>query len=116
MSNFHKDRPPTHLAGDSVEEGVNNALGEPALLVFVHLDDLTPISCDLGQMQALAEIHKVENVFLEAAATKADGGTEELGSNTRVAPDRVSHLVDVGASRFTDSGERVDRGDPLSKG
>ena len=40
----------TNLAGNSVEQGVNHGLGESALLVLVHLDHLSPVGGDLGQV------------------------------------------------------------------
>ena len=55
-----------NLAGNSVEECVYNPLREPPLLVLIHLDHLAPVSRDFGQVQALAQVHKVENILLEA--------------------------------------------------
>ena len=40
----------TNLAGNSVEQGVNNGLGESALLVLIHLDHLSPVGGNLRQV------------------------------------------------------------------
>lgn len=64
-------------------------------------------------MEALAQVHEIEDVFLEAAAAKADARLEELGAHARVVPDGVSDLVDVGAGGLADGGESVDGGDAL---
>ena len=105
----------SHLAGNGIEKGVYDALGEAALLVIVHLNDLAPVRRDLGEMQALGEVDQVENILLEARSTKADGRLEELGADTRVTADGVRNLVDVRASRLADGRKRVDGGDTLGE-
>lgn len=64
-------------------------------------------------MQALAEVDEVEDVLLEARPAKPDARLEELGPDAGVVADGVSDLVNVGAGRLADSGERVDGGDAL---
>ena len=44
-----------------------------------------------------AENHQVEDVLLEAAATKAGAGLEELGAQARIAADGAGDLLHVGA-------------------
>ena len=105
----------THLARDRVKQGVDHRLREPALLVLVHLHDLPPVRRDLGQMQALGEVHEVEDVLLEAGPAEADGRAQELGADTRVESDRVRDLVDVRARRLADRGERVHGRDALGE-
>src|ERR1700683_2125039 len=95
----------TYLASDCVEKRVNNALGEPFLLILVHLHDLSPVRGNFRQMQALAKIYKVKNIFLEARTTKANRGTKEFVPDTRIVTDSVCNLVDVGASGLADGRE-----------
>ena len=64
-------------------------------------------------MAALSQIHEVEDIFLEARATKAHTRLQELVADTRVVPDRVGNLIDVRARCLTDRGERIDGGDAL---
>jgi hypothetical protein len=45
---------------------------------------LIPISCAFGQVQGLAQINKIQNIFLEAGAAITDGSFEELGADSRV--------------------------------
>ena len=104
-----------HLFGDGIEEGRDNALCKAPLLILIHLHDLSPVCGNLGQVQRLAEVNKVEDILLETRATKPNGGLQELRANTRVEPDGVRYLIDVGTSCLADSGESVDRGDTLSK-
>ena len=101
------------LAGDGVEERVDDGLREATLLVLVHLDDLAPVRRDLGQVQALAQIHEVEDILLEAAPAEPDRRAEELGADARVKANRVRDLVDVRARRLADRGERVHGRDAL---
>ena len=105
----------THLPSDGVEEGVDDRLGEAALLVLVHLPDLTPVRRDLGQVQALGKVDEVEDVLLEAGAAEADRRAQELGPDARVEADRVCDLVDVRARRLADCGERIHGRDALRK-
>lgn len=104
-----------YLVGDGVEERVNNGLGESALLVLVHLHNLPPVRCNLRQVQALAEVDKVQNILLEARTTEADRRPQELGSNSRVETNSMCDFVDVGASRLTNGRKRIDGGDTLCK-
>jgi hypothetical protein len=105
----------TYLASDCVEKGVNNALREAFLLILVHIHDLSPVRGNFWQMQALAKIYKVKNIFLEARTTKADGGTKEFVPNTRIVTDSVCNFIDVGTSGLADGRESVDGGDTLGE-
>lgn len=81
--------------------------------MIVHLDDLTPVRRDLGEVKALGEINKVENVLLEARAAKADRGLEELGAHARVAADGMGDFVDIGASGLANGRQGIDRRNTL---
>ena len=83
--------------------------------MLVHLDDLSPIRSNLRKVQALAQVHKVENILLEARTSKADGGLEELGPNASIVPDSMRDLVNVGSSSLANGRQGVDRGDSLSE-
>ena len=71
-----------NLVGDGVKQGINNVLRKSPLLVLVHLHHLPPIGSDLGQMQALAQIHQVQDILLETRSTETDGGFQEFGADT----------------------------------
>ena len=60
-----------------------------------------------------AEIHQVEDVFLEAAAAKAWTGLEELGPQARIGADGAGQLLHIGAGGFAEGGDAVDRADQL---
>lgn len=98
----------TYLASDGVEQGVNDSLREPALLVLVHLNDLAPVSSDLGQVQALAKVDEVEDILLETRATEANGCTEEFGADSGVVTDGMRNFVNVGTCSLADGRQCVD--------
>lgn len=64
-------------------------------------------------MQALAEVHKVQDVLLETGTSEANAGLQEFGANAGIEADRVSYLVNVGTSGFADGRKRVDGRDSL---
>ncbi|TVU44955.1 hypothetical protein EJB05_04419, partial [Eragrostis curvula] len=101
------------LAGHGVEHGGHDAVDEAALLVVVDLDHLLPVVGHLGQAVALADVHQVQNVLLEAGATKANTGVQELGANPGVLAHGVSHFRHIGAGGLAECGDGVHRGDPL---
>ena len=85
--------------------GLNNALGETLLLILVHVHNLSPICGNLRQVQALAQVHQVEDMFLEARTTEANGGMKEFVADTGIVTDSVGYLVDVGTSGPTNGRE-----------
>jgi hypothetical protein len=101
------------LAGDGVEHGRHDAVHEPALLVVVDLDHLLPVVGHLGQAIALADVHQVQDVLLEARPTEPNTGVQELGANPRVLAHGVSHLSHIRAGGLAEGGDGVHRGDPL---
>lgn len=103
------------LASDGVEEGLDDLAREAVLLVLVHLDDGTPVFGDLGEVERLGKVDKVENVLLEARATESNGCLEELGADTGVLADGVGYLVNVGTGSLADSGKSIDGRDTLGK-
>ena len=62
------------LAGDRVEECVDDLLGESLLLVVVDVDHVFPVGGDLVQVQLLANVDQVEDVLLKAGAAEPDRG------------------------------------------
>ena len=62
------------LARNGVKEGGNYPFDETLALVVVHLDDLLPVFRDFGEAVVLAEVDKIEDVFLEAGSTESNGG------------------------------------------
>lgn len=64
------------LGRDRIEERRNDTLAEPTLLKLVHLDDLTPVGCDLGQVKGFREVAGRENensIVMKGAATRTPG-------------------------------------------
>ena len=84
-------------------------------MIVVHLHDLAPVRCNLGQIRRLGQVDKVENVLLEAAAAKPNAGLEELGAEPRVAPNRARDFAHVSTRGFTDCAHGVNAGDSLRK-
>jgi hypothetical protein len=70
------------------------------LLPGVERHHLLPVGGYLMQAVVAAEVHQVEDVFLEAAATKAGA-------------DGVCQLMHIGAGGFAEGGDAVDRADRL---
>mmetsp|Transcript_24271 Transcript_24271/g.47390 ORF Transcript_24271/g.47390 Transcript_24271/m.47390 type:complete len:420 (-) Transcript_24271:49-1308(-) len=103
------------LTRDGVEHGLDHLPGEAVLLVVVDLDNLVPVLRDLLKTEALAEVHKVQDILLEARSTEADGGVKEALANTLILTDSVSNFLDISASGFAKLRDGVDRGDTLSK-
>lgn len=83
------------------------------LLVLVHVDDSLPVGSNLGKVERLAQVDKVEDVLLEARSSEANRGLEELGTQSGVLADGVGDLVDVGTGSFANGRQRVDGGDSL---
>ena len=105
----------TNLASNSVEQGIHNLLRKSPLLVLVHLHHLPPVGSDLGQVEALTQVHQVQDVLLETRTTKPDGSLQEFRADTRIEADGVSDFVDVSTGGFADSREGVNGGDTLSE-
>ena len=76
---------------------------------------LVPVIGNLRQVQSLTEVHQIQHIFLEAAATKTNTGFQKLVPNSRVSSDSVSHFLYVSPRGFTDSRDCVDAGDSLGK-
>ena len=60
-----------------VEKALNDPPRKPVPLVVVQGDHLGPVVGHLGQVEALADVDQVEDVLLEARATKADACLQE---------------------------------------
>jgi len=103
------------LVRDGVEQGRDDVANESLLLVFVHDDNLLPVSSNLGKVELLRKVHKVKNILLEARTTETNRCLQELGSDTAIATAGISNLIDIGTSGFTDGRESVYGGDTLSK-
>jgi hypothetical protein len=101
------------LVGHGVEHGRHHAVHEPALLVVVDLDHLLPVVGNLGQAVALADVHQVQDVLLEAGATEPNTGVQELGANPGVLAHGIGHLRHIGAGGLAEGGDGIHRGDPL---
>ena len=93
---------PSHLASNGVKQCVNNTLRKAVLLVLVHFNNLAPVCCHLGKVQAVAQVHKIENVLLETTAAEANRSAQEPGTNAGILPNSKRNLVNVGPSGFAD--------------
>ena len=103
----------TYLASDRVEKRINDGPAETPLLVLVHLDHLPPVRSHLGEMKALAEVHEVEDVLLEARSTEPNRRAKEFRTDAGVESNSVGDFIDVCTSGFADGREGVDGGDTL---
>ena len=70
------------------------------LLPGVDRHHLLPVGIHLMQAVVAAEVHQIEDVFLEAAAAKAGA-------------DGAGHLLHIGAGGFSEGRNAVDRADAL---
>lgn len=104
-----------YLSSDGVEQSVHDPLGEPVLLVLVHVDNLPPVRSYLREMKTLAEIHEIEDILLETRSTEPDTGSQEFGANARIEADGMGDFINVGTGGFTDGRQRVDGGDTLGE-
>ena len=52
-----------------------------------------PVLRHLLEAHGLTDVHQVQNVLLEAGATKANAGVEELAADARISANSVRHLV-----------------------
>lgn len=53
---------------------------------------LVPVVCHLLEAHSLTDVAEVEDVLLEAGATKANTGVQELATNARVGTNGVCNL------------------------
>ena len=74
------------LAAHGAKQAVHHQPGDAVLLPGVEAHHLLPVGGHLVQAVVAAEIHEVEDVFLEAAAAKAGAGLEELGPRRESLP------------------------------
>src|SRR5690554_3684909 len=83
------------FAAHGIEELAYDVLGEAALLVVVHFDDLFPIVGNFGEAVAAGNVHQVEDVFLKTTAAKANGGFQELGAYAAVLAYGAGNFINV---------------------
>jgi len=103
------------LACNGVKEGGDHPFDEAPALVVVHLDDLFPVFRNFGEAVVLAEVDKIEDIFLETGSTEADGGFQEFGSNAGICSDSAGHFIDIRFGGLTECRDGVDGGDSLGK-
>jgi len=96
------------FARHRAKQPVHHQTGDAVLLPGVEIHHLLPVIGHLMQAVVGAEIHQVEDVFLEAATAKAGAGLEELGSQPRIGADGTGHLAHIGAGGFSEGGDAVD--------
>ena len=85
------------------------------LLPGVEQDHALPIVGHIRQTEVTAEIHQIQDVFLETAAPKSWACVEKFGSNPAIGANRFSHLAHIRTGGLTQSRNRVDRANPLRK-
>merc|ERR1719203_443754 len=85
------------LVCNSVEEAGDYLVSKVFLLVLVHIDDLLPVLCAFVQAFALADVHQVQDVLLEARTTEAHGSPKELRTNPRICADSPRDLSHISA-------------------
>src|SRR5690554_1167799 len=96
------------FAAHGIEELAYDVLGEAALLVVVHFDDLFPIVGNFGEAVAAGNVHQVEDVFLETAAAEAYGGFQEFGTDATVLAYGAGNFIYVGTALFAEGRDGVD--------
>ena len=62
-----------------------------------------------------AEVHQIEDVFLETAAPKAGPSIQEFRANAAVGANRPGHFAHIRPTGFAKGGNGVDRADPLGQ-
>ena len=107
----HTDALAAHRAKQLGDYQPSDAL----LLPGVKHHHALPVSRHLLEAVVAAEVHKVEDVLLEAAATKTRPGLEKLGANAAISSDRPGHLAYLGAGGLTHGRDCIDRTDPLGQ-
>mmetsp|Transcript_10884 Transcript_10884/g.21739 ORF Transcript_10884/g.21739 Transcript_10884/m.21739 type:complete len:484 (+) Transcript_10884:310-1761(+) len=112
------EREPEHadlLGRDGVEHATHHDLGEAPLLVLVHQNHLMPVVRALFQPEGLANVHEVEDVFLEARAPEPHRRVEELGADAVVKGQSALHLVHVRVRGLAQGRDGVDAGHALGE-
>ena len=103
------------LAGDGAKQLGHHQPGNAVLLPGVERHHLLPVGRHLLEAVVAAEIHQIEDVFLEAAAAKARARLQKFGANAAVRADGLGHLAHIGARGLAKGGNAVDRADPLGQ-
>ena len=67
------------------------------------------------QSVVTTEVDQIQDVFLEAAASKSWACLEELGADPTVAAHRPGHILHIGAGHLAEGGDAVDRADSLGQ-
>ncbi|KAJ8533423.1 hypothetical protein ON010_g13832 [Phytophthora cinnamomi] len=101
------------LVGHRVEHAADHGRGEAGLLVLVHGHDVAPVVGHLGQVEALGQVHQVQDVLLEARAAEAHRAIEELAADAVVGAHGARHFMDVSARGLAHGRDGVDARDAL---
>merc|ERR1740120_687005 len=95
------------LVRDGVEEAGDDLAGKRDLLVLVHVNDHLPILGNLVQALGFADVNQVQDIFLKARATKANGRAQELRPNPRIGSNCPRDLRHIGPGLFAELRNRV---------
>mmetsp|Transcript_57290 Transcript_57290/g.79498 ORF Transcript_57290/g.79498 Transcript_57290/m.79498 type:complete len:234 (+) Transcript_57290:425-1126(+) len=95
------------LACDGVEHGLEDLAREAQLLPVIDVHHFLPVLRHLRQAVALAQVHQVQDVLLEAATAKPNRGAQEVGTNTHVRPNSAGNFVNIGTRGFAQSRDGV---------
>merc|ERR1740120_66475 len=95
------------LVRDGVEEAGDDLAGKSDLLVLVHVNDHLPILGNLVQALRFADVNQVQDIFLKARATKANGRAQELRPNPRIGSNCPRDLRHIGPGLFAELRDRV---------
>jgi hypothetical protein len=95
------------LVRDGVEQGRNDVANESLLLVFVHDNNLLPVSSNFGKVKLFGKINKVKDILLEARTTKTNRCLQELGSDTAIATAGICNLINISTSGFANGRKSV---------
>ena len=103
------------LPRHGAEQLLHHQPGNSMLLPGVQRHHALPVIRDLRQAEMPTEIHQIEDVLLETAATETGPGVEEFRANATVGADGPSHLAHICPTGFAEGGNGVDRADALGQ-
>merc|ERR1712066_1040730 len=101
------------LVGHGVEEAGDDLVSEVFLLVLVHIDHHLPVTCTFVQTFALANVHQVQDILLEARTTEAHRSPKELRTDPGVCAYSPRDFRNIGAGFLAQLRDGVHAAYPL---
>ena len=101
------------LASDRAKQFLHHQEGDAVLLPSIEKNHALPIVGHIWQPEVAAEIHQIEDVFLETAAPKSGACVEKFGPNPAVCADRFRHLTYISTGGLAKGRNGVNRANSL---